>query len=462
MTTPRAFHDAVLLVDGRALVTGGTTAENGVLSAGEVYDPEAATWTVVENTGLHVGVPPVARATCAECSSFTLLSDGKFLVTGGYSLSGIVQSSAELFDPAAGTRNLIGPLQTARAGHTATRLANGAVLIAGGGDGAGQTGTAEVYVPEIAYETHRIGVARGSDAPGLLSRPWAVATNSRGHVFVSHSPGRQRTRLFEYGRTRTQAQPLEERWHFLKEIGEGLGGFWDAVRVDRDDNVWAVDETTNTVMKFNPEGHRLMSFGRRPNPADDVEESPASGTPLREQRYVNHPTDVTWDPAGNIFVADAGNARVVKYNSRGRFIKAIGGPGSGPSEMNAPHSLAADARGNIYVADGGNARIQVFDSDLTLKAIFDAVGTPWAVCITPGPRQYLYSSSNPDKTDATSGFSSGEVYKMDLDGTIVGKFGRGDNALGSFRTLHEMDCRDENEIVAVQMGHGVLVIKLRP
>jgi DNA-binding beta-propeller fold protein YncE len=95
--------------------------------------------------------------------------------------------------------------------------------------------------------------------------------------------------------------------------------------------------------------------------------------------------------------------------------------------MKRPHSIAADANGHVYVADGGNARIQVFDNALNLLAVYDAVGSPWAVCITPGPHQYLYSLSNPDKTDATQGRSTGEVYKLELDGTIVGKFGRGDN-----------------------------------
>lgn len=129
--------------------------------------------------------------------------------------------------------------------------------------------------------------------------------------------------------------------------------------------------------------------------------------------------------------------------------------------MKTPHSIAADANGHVYVADGGNARIQVFDNNLHLLAMYDTVGYPWAVYITPGPHQYLYSSSNPDKTDVTRGRSTGEVYKLELDGTIVGKFGRSDNAFGAFRT-HSMACRHENEIVAADITDWTGVIRLQP
>ena len=129
--------------------------------------------------------------------------------------------------------------------------------------------------------------------------------------------------------------------------------------------------------------------------------------------------------------------------------------------MRTPHSIAADANGNVYVADGGNARIQVFDNNLNLRAIWNTIGQPWALCITHGPHQYLFSSSNPDKTDGTRGRSVGEVFKLELDGTIVGRIGVADNGLGSFRTLHWVDCRDEHEIFAADLVDWVHTIKLR-
>jgi hypothetical protein len=109
--------------------------------------------------------------------------------------------------------------------------------------------------------------------------------------------------------------------------------------------------------------------------------------------------------------------------------------------------MATDAKGNIYIGDRSNNRIQVFDNNLEFKAIYDQVGAPWAICITPGPHQYLYSSnSNPDSNDSQTMAVTGEIYKMELDGTILGKFGKAGKKPGQFSTVHEIDCRNENEL----------------
>src|SRR5437763_13388386 len=107
-------------------------------------------------------------------------------------------------------------------------------------------------VPEIPF----------SSVPNFLKLPpgeylgeaVAVATNSKGHIFVFHRSAN--TRLFEFDQT----------GKFLKEIGSGYYGFEFAhsVRVDKDDNIWTVDEGTNMVTKFGPDGRVLMVLGRRP------------------------------------------------------------------------------------------------------------------------------------------------------------------------------------------------------
>ncbi len=227
------------------------------------------------------------------------------------------------------------------------------------------------------------------------------------------------------------------------------------MRVDPQDNIWAVDEGTNMVIKFSPEGRVAMLLGRRQEAAEGLLATPAQNVPVPPaQPYIfNRPTDVGWDAAGNIFVTDGyGNSRVVKYDKNGRFITSAGTKGSAPGQLNLPHSMATDAKGNVYVADRTNRRIQVFDNDLTFKAIYDQVGAPWALCITPGPHQYLYSSnSNPDNNNAEIAAVTGEIYKMELDGTIVGKFGNAGKQLGAFSTVHEIDCRNENELLVSEI-----------
>ena len=171
-------------------------------------------------------------------------------------------------------------------------------------------------VPSFAQRKATIENVRDipySSVPNLLKLPSgeylgesvAVATNSKGHIFVYHRSAN--TRLFEF----------DQGGNFVKEIGSGYYGFEFAhsVRVDKDDNIWTVDEGTNMITKFSPDGRVLMVLGRRPPAVLGVQAAPA-GPNLPSQKYIFcRPTDVGWDPQGNIFVSDGYcNNRVVKYD----------------------------------------------------------------------------------------------------------------------------------------------------
>jgi sugar lactone lactonase YvrE len=291
-------------------------------------------------------------------------------------------------------------------------------------------------VPEIPYDS----------VPDFLKLPpgeylgesVGVATNSKGHTFVYHRSAN--TRLFEF----------DQNGNFLKEIGKGYYGFEFAhsVRVDAEDNIWTVDEGSNVVTKFSPEGKVLMVLGRRP-PAEfgalTTQSQPG-------QKYLFcRPTDVAWDRQGDIFISDGYcNNRVMKYDRNGRFLAEAGSdkPGTGPGQFNLPHGIAADAAGNVYVADRTNFRYQVLDNNLKPKAIYDNVGVGWTVCVSQGPHQYLFASnSNPNGNRPGSWAITGEIYKMELDGTILGRFGHASKEFGGFQVVHMMDCRNPNEIV---------------
>src|SRR3954469_25065259 len=167
-------------------------------------------------------------------------------------------------------------------------------------------------VPEIAYES----------VPNFLKFPpniylgegIGVATNSKGHVFVYTRSGE--TRLFEF----------DQNGAYVREIGQGLYGlvFAHAVRVDKDDNIWVVDEGSNMVIKFNPQGRVVLTIGRRPEAVEELTNFTGQGSaPQSNKPYsFSRPTDVGWDAQGNIFVTDGyGDNRVVKYDKNGRFIK---------------------------------------------------------------------------------------------------------------------------------------------
>ena len=295
-----------------------------------------------------------------------------------------------------------------------------------------------------------------------------VAVNSKGHIFVF---SRGNTTGPAYGATAAQLLEFAPDGKYLREIGHNLyaWSFAHAVRVDRDDNIWAVDKGSDMIIRFNPEGRVTMVFGRKKEASD---EGAAPWTHVNPPRpavdgQFRQPTDVTWDPAGNIFISDGYiNSRVAKFDKNGRWVKQWGSFGKEQGQLNTPHSIAADAKGNIYVADRGNSRIQVFDPDgkfereikmevpvpadampwMGPKPRPDAQGTmapgaPWAICITPGPTQYLYAS------DAYPG----RIYKMTLEGKILGTLGTAGRQLKEFGWIHEIACPSENTLYVAEV-----------
>jgi hypothetical protein len=163
------------------------------------------------------------------------------------------------------------------------------------------------------------------------------------------------------------------------------------------------------------------------------------------------PTDVSWDSAGNIYVADGlENARVAKFDKDGRFVKSWGSRGQEPGQFNMVHGIAVDSQDNVYVADTGNKRIQVFDREGTFKTQVTGVGAPAALCISAGAHPYLYSSNSnlPDDID-----SGGEIYKLELSGKIIGKFGRAGKLPKEFGTVNAISCRSENELFVGEIGN---------
>jgi DNA-binding beta-propeller fold protein YncE len=223
------------------------------------------------------------------------------------------------------------------------------------------------------------------------------------------------------------------------------------VRVDPADNIWAVDEMSNMVMKFDPEGRVSMLLGRKAESESIPPRVPGGDGAGPATDLFNRPTDVAWDAAGNIFVADgAGNARIAKFDKDGKFIKSWGKRGTGPGEFANVLSIVVDAQGNVYAGDGGNKRIQVFDNNGAFKTMFSNAGNPQAMCITKGANPILYvSNSNPwNDIDV-----AGDILKMRLDGTVLGKFGRAGRLLKEFGAVNSIDCRSENTLFVGELAN---------
>jgi hypothetical protein len=303
-----------------------------------------------------------------------------------------------------------------------------------------------------------------------LGEATGVAVNSKGHIFVL---SRGNTTGPAYGAAAAQLLEFAPDGKFLREIGHNLyaWSFAHSVKVDKDDNIWVADKGSDMVIKFNPEGRVAMVFGRKQEASDEKTGPllhPKPPLPPVDGLF-RQVTDMTWDSAGNTYISDGYiNSRIAKAGKNGNWITSFGEPGDQPGQFNNPHSIASDAEDHIYVADRGNRRIQVFDSEgkflrqMTIDVPSDpnarpaigskpelpitgaqtmAPGAPWAICITPPPHQVLFAS------DAYPG----RIYKLSLDGKILGVFGESGKQLKQFGWIHEIACPSENELYVSEL-----------
>jgi DNA-binding beta-propeller fold protein YncE len=326
--------------------------------------------------------------------------------------------------------------------------------------------------PTIAFDSVKEPLKLPKDL--YFGEVTGVAVNSKGHVFVL---SRGNTTGPAYAAAAAQLLEFDKNGKFVREIGHNLyaWSFGHTVRVDAGDNVWITDKGSDMVVKFDPRGRVAMVFGRKQEASDEDTaplKHPKPPLPAEPGRF-RQVTDVTWDPAGNTYISDGYiNSRVAKVDKDGNWLKSWGDRGKNPGEFNTPHGIAADAQGNVYVADRGNRRIQVFDGDgkflremridvpvppgarpaignipdaAKLEAsggpLTMAPGAPWTVCITPGPSQVLY----------TSDAFPGRIYKMTLEGKVLGTLGESGKQLKQFGWIHEIACPSENVLYVAEL-----------
>jgi NHL repeat len=317
-----------------------------------------------------------------------------------------------------------------------------------------------------------------------LGEVLGVAVNSKGTVVVLNHPGSATSGPL-YGNATTQLLEFDSTGKFVREVGKGVYGLGYAhgVRFDKYDNLWVVDKGTHAAMRFNPAGMVTLNLGRRPEGPDEPDYYKGNGLgrgggppifPAKPHVDGNFraPTDVAFDSDDNIYISDGYiNSRVAKFDKHGNWIKSWGERGTGgehanenPSWFSTPHNIGIDRQNNVYVADRGNRRIQVFDRDgkfqrfILLNAPYDkkrhpVLGNlpanqpdetaPWTICITQGPTQYLYTSDS----------EPGRVYKLSLDGKMLGMFGESGHDVGQFSWVHGLACPAENTLYIADMNN---------
>ena len=291
-----------------------------------------------------------------------------------------------------------------------------------------------------------------------LGEAAGVATNSKGNILVYTRTGEDATmggsRFFTHGGSRLFE--FDSTGKYLREIGVGIYGFMFAqsVRVDAQDNIWTVDRGADVIIKFDPAGRFLMVFGRKPesvNPAGSrrrTRRARSAGAGNRRRQFQSPDRRRLGRRREHFRLRrlyqrahrEAGQDRQVHQDVG---VERLRSRANSICRIRSPWMRRAMSMSRIWVTSA-------FRSSTTTEISrrqFADVGAPWAICISPGAHQYLYSSNSnpPDSMD------NGEIYKMELDGKILGKFGTAGKLVKEFGTVNEIDCRNPNVLYAGEL-----------
>jgi len=265
-----------------------------------------------------------------------------------------------------------------------------------------------------------------------------VAINSKGHIFVL---SRGNTVGPAYAAAATQLLEFNEDGSYIREIGHNLyaWSYAHAVKVDKQDNIWVADKGSDMVIKFDPQGRVVMVFGRKQEASDE------DTAPLGPGQFLQ-PHSIATDSHENVYVADRGNRRIQVFDGDGKYLREI--------HIDVPYDHSIHPwMGNM--PDSSTTHTEQ-TSHADQRAPVNKTmqnGAPWAICITPGPDPVLFASDG----------YPGRVYKLKLDGTVLGVFGQSGHQPGQFGWIHEIACPLENKIyVAELLNWRLQMIVLEP
>ncbi len=238
----------------------------------------------------------------------------------------------------------------------------------------------------------------------------SVAGDSHGNIWVAERCGANDCA----GSPLAPVMEFDPNGNFIKAFGAGQILFPHFIFIDKQDHIWIVDDHDNgkigdDVIEYDQNGRVLKTLGTPGVPGDD-------------QTHLREPSSVLVAPNGDIFVGDGhsqdkGNARIVKFDSNGKFLMQWGSHGHGPGQMDIPHCLAMDSQGRLFVGDRGNNRMDIFDQNGKFLASWSQFGRPSGCFIDS--KDNLYVADSESHTNHHPGWMRGVRIGSVKDGVVV-------------------------------------------
>lgn len=279
-----------------------------------------------------------------------------------------------------------------------------------------------VVVGQIAPPVYVTQWGKQGSKDGEFNAPEAVALDSQGNVYVADTENHRIQKFDATGKFLTQ-------WG-SKGIHNGQFESPGGIAVDRANNVYVADTFNNRIQKFDATGKFLGKWG---TPCDLQSGKgcvdPDGPGPLKlGDGQFNLPIGIAFDRDGNLYVTDAFNHRVQKFDPTGKFLGSFGVFGSEDGQFNITAGIAIDKDGNLYVSDNKNDRVQKFDPHGKFLGKFGGPGAadtqmrrPYHVAVDSSNRIYVTDQGHD------------RIQVFDVGGNLLTLWGKGGNNSGEFQ-----------------------------
>ena len=248
-----------------------------------------------------------------------------------------------------------------------------------------------------------------------------VGVDSQGNVYVSHR-----------GNRTPKLTVWKPDGSFLRVFPGPEGNRPHFVKIDwkNDDIVWWVDDGDDCIYKLDQSGDVLMTLGE-------------PGVTGADHYHYSGVTDIDWDSRGYLYVTDGDrkNRRVLKYDSKGRFIKTWGSEGQERGQFDYPHGIMVDSRDRVLVCDLNNWRVQVFDTNGNLLDNWTHLGRIYEM--VEGHHGDFYACDG----------TTGRITRVTPDGIVVGFIHKPTQARGGLQNAFSLAiCPNGDLVVGMHQG----------